>query len=220
MKYFIGGFLALCALITGFCIGASEYKNMLTEVKWTDIGILIVTFGGFVFAFFTYFQWFNGKRKEDAYLVAKKYVASIDEVEEYLHEFLFQYGHICPTPGLMIEQQDVSLKRIDHLHKVWDYLYQARRNLYKSHRELDFWNVSLDPEFLKHHEDVNKLLDDLSVISSVLNNQLFHFVNNDMKNMDEVIRGKKRFDELYTSIHNITKKRLSCGFKNMFEFGV
>ena len=220
MKYFIGGIIALCAFIAGFCIGSSEYQNMFTAVKWTDIGMLIVTLGGFFFAFFTYFQWFNGKRKEDAYLVAKKYVASIAEVEEYLHDFLFQYGHICPTAGLMIEQQDVSLKRIEHLDKVWDYLYQARRNLYKSHRELAFWNVVLDPAFTKHHEDVNKLLDDISVISSILNNQLFHFVKNDRKKMDQVIREKKRFDELYTYILHITQKRLSCGFKSMFEFGV
>jgi len=220
MKYFIGTFLVLCASLIGFCIGSSTYQNMLTEVKWTDIGILIVTLGGFIFAFFTYFQWFNGKRKEDAYLIAKKYVVAIDEIEEHLHEFLFHYGHICPTAGLTIEQQDVSLKRIDHLHKVSDYLYQARRSLYKSHRELAFWNVSLEPEFAKHHDDVNKLLDDISIISSVLNNQLYHFVNDNMKNMNDVIREKKRFDELYTSIREITKKRLPYGFKSMFEFNV
>ncbi|WP_279448895.1 hypothetical protein [Aeromonas hydrophila] len=68
----------------------------------------------------------------------KKYIASIDEIEEQLHELIYQYNHICPAPGLLVESHDVSLKRVEHLYSVLEYLYQARRNLLKSHRELGF----------------------------------------------------------------------------------
>ncbi|MDO8827205.1 hypothetical protein [Methylophaga sp.] len=218
MKYGIGLFVALCLLVIGYCIGATEHKNIFSGVKWTDIGTLLVTFFGFAFGFFTYFQWLSSKRKEDAYLAAKKYVASIDEIEEHLHELLFQYNHICPVPGLLVESKDISAKRIEHLNNVWSHLYQARRSLYKSHRELEFWNVKLTDVFSEDYEAVNKSLDNISVESSVLNNQLFHFIENNMENMDSVIRHKKHFDEFYTSIHKVTQKRVQCGFKAIFRF--
>lgn len=219
MKYGIGLFVALSLLVIGYCIGATEHKNIFSSVKWTDIGTLLVTFFGFAFGFFTYFQWLSSKRKEDAYLAAKKYIASIDEIEEYLHELLFQYNHICPAPGVVVENKDVSVKRIEHLSNVWNYLYQARRSLYRSRRELEFWNVRLADGFSEDYTAVNKSLDNISVVSSVPNNQLFHFIESNMKNMDSVIQHKKQFDELYNGIHKITQKRVQCGFKAIFRFG-
>ncbi|MEJ8680072.1 hypothetical protein P0C22_16145 [Plesiomonas shigelloides] len=187
-------------------------------MKWTDIGMLLVTFFGFAFGFFTYFQWQSNKRKEDAYLAAKKHIASIDEIEEHLHELLFQYNHICPAPGVAVENKDVSVKRIEHLNNVLNYLYQARRRLYKSHRELEFWNVRLTDGFSEDYKAVNKSLDNISVVSSALNNQLFHFIESDMKNINSVIQHKDRFDELYNGIHKVTQKRVQCGFKAVFKF--
>ena len=219
MKYVITVFVASFFLAIAFCIGATKFQGIFNGVKWTDIGSLVVTFLGFTFAFVTYYQWLKNKRKEDAYLVAKKYVASIDEIEEQLHELLYQYDHICPAPGVFVENNDVSLKRIEHLHNVWEYLYQARRNLYKSHRELAFWDVNLISDFKDHHDEINKSLDNISVVSSALNNQLFHFIKSEMKNMGEVISHKKRFDELFNKIHIVTQKRVECGFKDMFKFG-
>ncbi|WP_397377985.1 hypothetical protein [Pseudomonas sp.] len=219
MKYGIGLFAALCLLAIGFYTGATEHKNIFSEVKWTDIGTLLVTFFGFAFGFFTYFQWLNGKRKEDAYLAAKKYIASIDEVEEHLHELLFQYNHICPAPGVVVENKYVSAKRIEHLNNVWNCLYQARRSLYKSHRELGFWNVRLADSFVEDYKAMNKQLDNISVVCSVLNNQLFHFIESNMENMNDVIQHKNRFDELHKEIHQVTQKRMQCGFKATFSFG-
>ncbi|MCE8038514.1 hypothetical protein HOP58_12530 [Halomonas sp. MCCC 1A11062] len=219
MKYGIGLLVALCILVIGYFIGATEHKNMFSNVKWTDVGTLLVTFFGFSFGFFTYFQWLSSKRKEDAYFAAKKYVASIDEIEEHLHELLFQYNHICPVPGLQVESKGISVKRIEHLNNVWSHLYQARRDLYKSHRELEFWSVKLTNVFSEDYEAMNKLLDNVSVVSSALNNQLFHFIESHMENMDSVIRHKKQFDELYNGILQITQKRVQCGFKAIFRFG-
>jgi len=219
MKYVITVLVATFLLAIAFCIGATKFQGISDGIKWTDVGSLIVTFCGFTFAFVTYFQWSKNKRKEDAYLVAKKYVASIDEIEEQLHELIYQYDHICPAPGVVVENNDVSLKRIEHLHNVWGHLYQARRNLFKSHRELAFWDVNLASDFKDHHSEINKLLDHLSVVSSSLNNQLFHYIKSKMENMGEVISHKKRFDELFNQIHTITQKRVKCGFKDMFKFG-
>jgi hypothetical protein len=189
------------------------------KIPYWSIDAVLVTLLVFTLAFVTYYQWLKNKRKEDAYLVAKKYVASIDEIEEQLHELIYQYDHICPAPGVIVENNDVSLKRIEHLHNVWEYLYQARRNLYKSHRELAFWDVNLVSEFKGHHDEINKSLDNISVDSSSLNNQLFHFIKSEMKYMGEVISHKKRFDELFNKIHTVTQKRVECGFKDMFKFG-
>ncbi|MEC6907467.1 hypothetical protein VXS04_07255 [Photobacterium piscicola] len=219
MKYGTGLFIALCLLVIGYYIGATEHESIFLNVKWTDIGTLFVTFFGFSFGFFTYFQWISSKRKEDAYLAAKQYIASIAEIEEHLYELLFQYNHICPAPGVIVENKDVSVKRIEHLNNVWNYLYQARRSLYKSHRELEFWNVSLTAEFSEDYKVVNKLLDNISVVSSTLNNQLFHFIESNMKNIDSVIQHKKQFDGLYNGIHKVTQKRVPCGFKAIFKFG-
>lgn len=219
MKYGIGLFLALCLLVIGYFIGATEHKDIFLDVKWTDIGTLLVTFFGFSFGFFTYFQWLSSKRKEDAYLAAKKYIASIDEIEEHLHELLFQYNHICPAPGVVVESKDVSVKRIEHLNNVWSYLYQARRGLYKARRELEFWSVRLTDVFSEDCKAMNKSLDNISVVSSALNNQLFHFIESNMKNMDSVIQHKKQFDGLYEDIHQVTQKRVRCGFKAIFRFG-
>lgn len=219
IKYEIVFFIALCLLVIGYYIGATDHAKMFSDVKWTDIGTLFVTFLGFSFGFLTYFEWLNNKRNEDAYLAAKKYVASIVEIEEHLHELLFQYDHICPAPGVMVEENDVSVKRVEHLNNVLNYLYQARRGLYQSHRDLEFWNVALVDKFLEDYKGVNKLLDSISVVCSTLNNQLFHFIENNNENMNSVIQHKKRFDELYSGIHKITKKRVQCGFKEIFRFG-
>ena len=214
-------FRSLCVVgvtFIGVLITLTDRQQIFTDVKWTDIGGLLVTFFGFLFGFHTYFQWLNGKRKEDAYLSAKRYVASIEEIEEHLHELDYQYFHICPAAGTIVESNDISLKRVEHLHSVLEYLYIARRNMHKCHRELTFWNVRLIDEFDGRHKDINKVLDNISVVSSALNSQLSIFVKNDMSNMNEVINQKKRFDELYDNYKSHTSHRMGRGFKSMYLF--
>ncbi|MEI8618427.1 hypothetical protein P4S63_18700 [Pseudoalteromonas sp. B193] len=136
-------------------------------------------------------------------------MASIDEIEEQLHELLYQYDHILSCSGVFVENNDVSLKRIEHLHNVWEYLYQARRNLYKSHRELAFWDVNLISDFKDHHDEINKSLDNISVVSSALNNQLFHFIKSEMKNMGEVISHKNDLMNCLIKFTSLLKNELS-----------
>lgn len=220
MKKVVVLLIGMYLVAVGFFIGATDHAKMFDSIKWTDVGTLIVTFLGFTFAFFTYYQWLNNKRKEDSYIAAKRYIAAIDEIEENLHELRYHYDHICPVPGLVIEDQDVSIKRVEHLNIVWGNLYQARRSLYKSNRELSFWNVHLDDAAKESYESMNQHLDSISVIASALNSQLYHFVSDNMRNMDEVISHKKRFDELYSQLHKVVQERVSRGFKSMFIFEI
>jgi hypothetical protein len=208
MKLIFSLVVIFFSVVIGFLIGSTEHSGLFTGIKWTDVLSVIVTSLGFIFAFVTYFQWLKNKRKEDAYLVAKKYVASLDEVEEYLHELIVQYHYICPAPGVMVESKEMSIKRIEHLHTVWEYLYQARRNLYKSNRELVFWDVSLNEEFKHNYVTINKVLDKISVVSSVLNNQLYHFVERKDDSMNKVLREKEQFDKYYNLLHIELKKRV------------
>jgi divalent metal cation (Fe/Co/Zn/Cd) transporter len=58
----------------GFFIGASKFNALMGDVKWTDVGSLVVTTFGLVFALLTYFRWLKSKIKDDAYLAAKRYL--------------------------------------------------------------------------------------------------------------------------------------------------
>lgn len=215
----LGFLVAVCLFALGYYIGATEYEGAFTGVTWTDIGTLFVTFFGFAFGFLTYFQWQSGKRKEDAYSAAKHYVAALDEVDEHLHELLFQYNHICPASGVVLEGKDASSKRFEHLNSLWHYLYEARHNLHKAYRELSFWHVKLSHESAKDYNQTLTLLSDISVVCSALNNQLFQLISNDAGGTSGVARAKERFDELYNELHQIAQRRVQHGFKAMFRFG-
>ncbi|WP_429181349.1 hypothetical protein [Aeromonas salmonicida] len=220
MKKLVIVLAGLYLVAVGFFIGVTDHETMFDSVKWTDIGTLSVTFLGFTFGFYTYYQWLNNKRKEDSYIAAKRYIAAIDEIEENLHELRFHYDHICPAPGVGVEGQDISTKRVEHLNTVWGNLYQARRSLYKSNRELSFWNVRLDETAKQSYDSMNQYLDSISVVSSALNSQLYHFIRNNMQNMNEVISHKKKFDELHYLLHGEIQHRIDRGFKSMFLFDI
>ena len=204
--------------VFGFFIGASENKSAFDGVNWTDVASLFVTFLVFCLAFFTYHQWLRSKKKEDSYLVAKKYLAAIDQVREVLNELSFHYNHMCPAPGVAVESKDVSFQRIEHVNKVWYDLYQARMSLMNTKNELGFWNVSLTDEFNKKHEVLVKELGSISVITTCLNSKLFHFINGERGNMNDVIREKNMFDERYRLTNDISYKRITMGFEKVFKF--
>lgn len=219
MNYGIGFLVAICLFALGYYIGATEYEGAFTGVIWTDVGTLFVTFFGFAFGFLTYFQWQSNKRKEDAYSAAKQYVAALDEVDDHLRELQMHYNHMCPAQGAPVASRGLSGKRIEHLNSIWNYLYQARRALYKAHRELDFWHVKLINGFADDYINTVALLSSMSVACAALNNQLFHLIHSEMENMSEVIQHKEQFDELYNQIHQVAQRRVQYGFKAMFRFG-
>ncbi len=218
IKYGIGILLAIGLFAFGFHMGATEHTQAFSDIKWTDVGALVVTAFGFSFGFLTYFQWLGGKRKEDAYLAAKKYITALEEVEEHLHELLLQYNHIFQKATLSKGGKNTSTKHIEHLSSIWNHLYQDRRNLYKAHRELEFWNVKLNPEFAEDYQTMKQLVKDISLLCSSLNHYLSHFIDNNKEDGHLVVEHKEEFDRLYEEIHQLAKKRVQSGFTAIFKF--
>lgn len=221
MKHWFVILSGLCLLLIGILIGATAFENTLSAVLWTDIATFLVAFFGVAFGFFTYFQWLNDKRRDDAYLAAKKYHAAIDEISQYLHELLTQYDHISPPPGTVIETDGPSIKRIEHLHTVWNLLYQARRICHASHRELGFWGARLADRFEEDYKAMNRLLDQIALKSSTLNSQLLDACKDDQhqrKAIEEIVHSKHQFEQLHSELHQILQRSLRCDFKELFRF--
>lgn len=218
MKYFAGFLITIYLITVGIFIGSTNNAKMFNDVKWTDIGTLLVTFLGFCFAFITYHQWLTNKRKEDSYLAAKRYLTLVYEIEEFLNLMLFNYNYMCPTPGLPIENTELSIKRIEVLLNIQQTLIQTHQKIYTAHRELAFWNVSLTNKFEAQHVLLNKKLHSAEMVSDCLTNHLHIFIKSDMSNMNDVIRHKEMFDDLCKSIQQITNQRVEMGFKSMFTF--
>jgi hypothetical protein len=210
--------IPIASFIVGLCIGATEYKNILTGIKWTDVAMLVVTLLGFTLAFYTYHQWLNNKKKEDSYQVAKKYLSAIDQVRGGLDELFFHYSSLCPAPGVIDESKEVTKQRIEHVNKVCHELYQSKILVQNSKREFAFWKVSLTEEFSEKHEILIKELGNVGVISGCLNNQLFRFHLNDAGNMNEVTREKAMLDSKFLLIYNIIDERIDMGFEKVFSF--
>ncbi len=210
--------LSIATFLLGLCIGASEYRSALSGIKWTDVASLSFTFFGFCLAFYTYSQWLNNKKKEDSYLIAKKYLSAIDQVRECLNDLSYHYHYLCPVPGLLVETKEMSAQRIEHVNKVWHELYQSKVKVLNSKRELAFWKVSLTEDFSEKHDSFIKALDSISVVSNCLNSQLYHLLLKDGGNMNEVEREKKMLDEKFFAAHKIISERIDMGFENVFSF--
>jgi hypothetical protein len=209
------------AFLLGLFIGliiTSEYKSAFNGIKWTDVASVVVNFLGFFYAFYTYHQWRSTKQKEDSYLVAKKYLSSIEQVHETLQELNLYYHQMCPAPGIIFESQDVSAQRVEHVNRVWHHLYQTTMTLVNAKRELIFWNVSLTDVFSEKHEKLVTELDCISSISFCLNSQLYHFLLMKQDNLQEVTREKEMFDQHYHIVNEITHERIIMGFEKVFKF--
>lgn len=209
---------SVITFIIGLCIGASEFKSALIGIKWTDIASLLLTFFGFSLAFYTYHQWLNNKKKEDSYLIAKKYLSAIDQVRECLNDLSFHYNLMCPAAGVIVEPKEVSAQRIEHVNKAWHELYQSKLIVLNSKRELAFWKVSLTECFGEKHKEFIKCLDSISVITSCLNSQLYHFHIKEADNMKDVIQEKKMLDEHFIIVYKIINERIDMGFEKVFIF--
>lgn len=202
----------------GLCIGATDFSVTFNTVKWTDVASLLVTFSGFCLAFITYNRWLSAKKKDDSYQVAKKYIASLDKIRDQIRDFGFHYHSMCPAPGIIVESKDVTEQRIQHVNHIWHQLFLSRDELVNAKYELSFWNVSLSKEFDEKHQLLLKEMQTISVITTCLNSQLFHFHLKDSDNMQEVIREKNLFDVHSDNLENIIHERIEMGFEKIFLF--
>lgn len=210
--------LALLIFLIGFLTGSTKFTDTFKDIKWTDCASLTVTFLGFCFAFITYQQWLQNKKKDDSYHAAKKYLASLDKVRELLESLSLQYNHMCPAPGQIVETQEVITQRIEYLNQLWFQFDLSKSEILNSKEELSFWDVSLKEEFNKKHEEQLKHLRNLRVISIGLNSQLSLYHLEERSDSQNVISEKELFDSSYRSIVEITIERRKSGFDNMFTF--
>lgn len=203
----------------GFFFGISTYVNFTIDAKWTDFVSLSFTAAGVVLGYITYFRWWRNKKKDDSYRVSKDYLNALNEVQEVIREIDFQYFYLCPAPGLPVEGDEVSFKRIKQVDQLSHQLYLCRVNLANVKSELNFWDVKLSAAFEKEHEELLKCLANLNVVMTGLSSQLFHYYKTHSNEyMTEIDRHKKMFNGYLKSIRDILNKRISLKFDGIFTF--
>jgi hypothetical protein len=222
---------AISAFIFGFYFGATDYHEFFKDVKWTDIVSAVTkdvkwtdivsavtTVSAFLFAFTTYYQWLKNKKKDDAYLVAKSYLSALNEIREILREIDFQYWHLCPSEGQLVESKETSSKRIEHANNLSHSLYLARVNINQVKSELTFWKVKLSESFEAKHNSVNNDLANIGVVMMGLNSQLYQYYVKDKENLESVFSEKKMYDKYINSVNCILDERVLLGFEKVFKF--
>jgi len=207
------------AFVFGFFFGISTCVNFTIDAKWTDFVSLAFTAAGVALGYITFFRWWRNKKKDDSYRVSKDYLNALNEVQEVIREIDFQYFYLCPAPGLLVEGDEVSFKRIKQVDQLSHQLYLCRVNLVNAKSELNFWDVNLSAAFEKEHEELLKCLANLKVVMTGLSSQLFHYYKNHSNEyMTEIDRHKKMFNGYLKSIRDILNKRRSLKFDGIFTF--
>jgi Txe/YoeB family toxin of Txe-Axe toxin-antitoxin module len=209
---------AILAFVLGFCFGATDYHESFKGVPWTNIVSTVTTLSGFLLAFTTYYQWLSNKKRDDAYLVAKNYLSALNEIREILRELNFQYWHLCPSPGQLVEQKETYSKRIEHVSNLSHSLYLARVNLNQAKSELTFWKVRLSDSFEEKHNFFNKDLTNIGVVMTGFNSQLYHYHVKDNENIGEVLSHKEMYDSYVNSVTSVLDERVLLGFEKVFKF--
>lgn len=125
---------------------------------------------------------------------------------------------MCPAPGVIVESKEITAQRLEHVNKVWHELYKSKVMVLNSKQELAFWKVSLTEDFGKKHDEFIKALDEISIISDCLNNQLYHYHINEAGNIDEVVREKSILDDKVSLAYKIINERIDMGFEKVFLF--
>ncbi len=206
-------------IFIGIFIGVSINVDFTIDAKWTDIFASIVTVAGVTLAYVTFIRWVGNKKKDDSYLAAKEYLASLNEIREVVREISFQYSHLSPAPGVLVEEKEVSNERIKQANKLSHQLYLSRVNISNRKNELNFWNVKLSESFKEKHEVFVKDVTNLNVVITGLNSQLYHFYNSsDEDRIKGVLRHKKMFDDNLDSLITFLEARIEMGFENVFIF--
>ena len=142
----------------------------------------------------------------------------MNEIGEILREINFQYFHLCPSPGLLVEANEISRKRIEHVENLSQGLYSARIKLNQSKSELAFWKIKLSDTFDEKNNSFNKDLANINSVMTSLNSQLYCYYSNDNENLDEVLRHKEMYDQYMNSVTNLLDERVLLGFENVFKF--
>jgi len=135
-----------------------------------------------------------------------------------LREINLQYSYLCPSPGLLVEPNETSRKRVEHVGDLSYSLYLARVSLNQSKSELTFWKVRLSDTFDEKHNSFNNDLTNIDVVMTGLNSQLYHHYFNDDENLDEVLRNKNMYDQYVNAATALLDERVLLGFEKVFIF--
>ena len=192
----------------------------MAGVSLTSIITSCTGIAGFFLAFLTYSQWLTNKRKDDSYLFAKNYLTALNDIREILGEINFQYGRLCPVPGLAVEPEEIMKNRIENVNILKEKFSLANRNLIYARSELAFWKVKLVDAINKKHEALTKDLRDIYIVIDCLNHQLciFYLSTSCNKDTQQITIHKKKFDEDFNSVMSILNERLSQNFEDFFIF--
>ena len=207
-------------LFVGLFLGILANLNYSIEAKWTDIFTLFVASAGVVLGYITFFRWVGNKKKDDSYLSAKDYLSALNEIRELIREIDFQYSHLCPAPGLLVEPLEITNERLERLEQLKHQLYEARVNLHHCKDELSFWNVKLSDSFTDKHDQFVKDITNLNTVMTGFNSQLYHFYNSEEEEgrSQSVQRHKKMFNDYLIPAFDFLDSRIKMGFENVFIF--
>ena len=214
--------IVFCAIIIfhlGVFCGASDYKGAFPQIKWTDVASLLITFSGFCFAFFTYLRWLTTKKQEDAYLVAKKYLLAMDNIQNALLKLNDYYYSICPAPGLPVQHKDNLQIKMNYIGQIGENLRDSGKDLIKAKSELVFWHVKLSERYCKKHDAFIRQVDIINMTIFILNNKLYRYINDtNGETIQAVINEKNEFDKRYQILQSLTDERMKLGFEKIFQF--
>jgi len=118
----------------------------------------------------------------------------------------------------LVEPNETSRKRVEHVGDLSYSLYLARVSLNQSKSELTFWKVRLSDTFDEKHNSFNNDLTNIDVVMTGLNSQLYHHYFNDDENLDEVLRNKNMYDQYVNAATALLDERVLLGFEKVFIF--
>lgn len=195
--------------------------GMDNSVKWTDIGIFLVSLASFFLACVGATQWLRLKKKEDAYYVSKKYLDALDGLAEILNKINYEYFYLCPDVGRLRESDEKVLEglaKVDGL--VGPVLYDGIWQVVNVRHQLSFWGVSLRDKYIQKYESIINDANSILTISNIMNTQLRDFHSDEVRCIDKmsrVITSKKMFDEKYVAVMNMVTYQKNDKFEDIFK---
>jgi hypothetical protein len=196
-----------------FTFDSTDYHESFKWIPWTSIVAAVINLLSFLLPFKL---WLGNKKRDDAYLKAKDFFGSLNEIVKILREINFQYFHLCPSPGLLIEFNEISRKRIEDVDNLSHSLDLATLRLNQSKGELAFWKVRFSDTFDEKYNSFKKDLTNIEDVITDLNSQLYHFYLKDNENFDGVSCHKDSYDQYMNTLTTLLNEMYLLGFEKSF----
>jgi hypothetical protein len=202
--------------IIGFFIGSTKFNAAMGDVKWTDVGSLLVTLSGLILAVVTYTRWSKTKIQDDAYLTAKQYLSLILSLKSQIFNLAAEFNHLVPQPGKLVEDETTVHARINRCNDIYSSLVKNGLEISIVKEQLKFWRIDLTKNGEELHNNLIKLLNDHLIYSDVMNiNVKYHYFSDKSKILELTLELEKwrNSAKLIIEAH---EKILSTGFSGLF----